>query len=52
VGVIGLMSPTVGLMRTTELAAEGQSIGPSVSDTAAMLAAAATPDRHGMYDIT
>jgi hypothetical protein len=37
----------VGLMPTTELAAEGQSIEPSVSDpsvTAAMLAAAATPD--------
>jgi hypothetical protein len=48
VGVIGLVSPTVGLMRTTELAAEGQSIGPSVSVTAA----AATPDPHGMYDRT
>ena len=50
-GVIGmtpdrLVSPTVGLMPTTELDDDGQSIDPSVSDpsvTAAMFAAAATP---------
>lgn len=54
-----LVRPTVGLMPTTELAAEGQSMEPSVSEpsvTAAMFAAAATPDPaldpHGVCDTT
>nr|CAB3454289.1 unnamed protein product [Digitaria exilis] len=54
-----LVSPTVGLIPTTELDDEGQSIEPSVSDpsvTAAMFAAAATPgpalDPHGVTERT
>jgi hypothetical protein len=63
-GVIGmtpdrLVSPSVGLIPTTELNADGQRIEPSVSDpsvTAAMFAAAATPgpelDPHGVTEET
>jgi hypothetical protein len=52
-----LVSPTVGLIPTTELNADGQSMDASVSVpnvTAAMFAAAATPgpalDPHGVDD--
>nr|BAJ86957.1 predicted protein [Hordeum vulgare subsp. vulgare] len=63
-GVMGmtparLVNPNVGLMPTTELNDDGQSMEPSVSVpsvTAAMLAAAATPepalDPHGVDDST
>jgi len=63
-GVIGmtpdrLVSPTVGLIPTTELSTDGQIMEPAVSDpsvTAAMFAAAATPgpalDPHGVTDRT
>ena len=50
-----LVSPTVGLIPTTELSTDGQIMEPAVSDpsvTAAMFAAAATPgpalDPHGV----
>jgi hypothetical protein len=52
-----LVSPTVGLIPTTELNDDGQSMEPSVSVpsvTAAMFAAAATPEPalepHGVDD--
>jgi hypothetical protein len=54
-----LVSPSVGLIPTTELNDDGQSMEPSVSVpsvTAAMFAAAATPgpalDPHGVDDRT
>lgn len=54
-----LVSPTVGLIPTTEFNDDGQSIEPSVSDprvTAAMFAAAATHgpalDPHGVCERT
>lgn len=54
-----LVSPTVGLIPTTEFISDGQMIEPSVSEpsvTAAMFAAAATPgpelEPHGVTDRT
>ena len=54
-----LVSPTVGLIPTTELSTDGQIMEPAVSDpsvTGAMFAAAATPgpalDPHGVTDST